>query len=96
MKKIILTLGAVVFTSVMVQAQKTAATTATTTAKKVEQTTYSGADANQDANQTTTSTKKAMGEETKKAMIEVEKQKADYKKQAKSKAKANNTGKDDN
>lgn len=94
MKKVILTLGAIVFTSVMVQAQNTDASAATTTAtKKVEQTSYSGADADPNATHPATS-KKATGEETKKAMIDVEKQKADYKQQAK--AKANKKAKIDN
>lgn len=87
MKKIILTLGAIVVTSVMVQAQNADATSTTTTTKKVEQTTYSGADADPDATHPATSTKKATGEDAKKAMIEVEKQKADYKKQVETKVK---------
>jgi hypothetical protein len=87
MKKIILTLCAIVLTAVMVQAQNAdESTAAKTVTKKVEQTTYSGSDSDVNATQTPTN-KKEMGEETKKAMIEVEKQKADYKKQAKAKVK---------
>ncbi len=87
MKKLFVTFGVIVFTSVMVQAQNTAATSATTSDKQVEQTTYSGADATTDTNAPVANTKSATGEETKKAMIEVEKQKADYKKQVEAKVK---------
>lgn len=94
MKKLFITFGAIVFTSVMVQAQNTAASSATTSDKKVEQTTATGADSGMDANAPATNNKSATGEETKKAMIEVEKQKADYKKQVE--AKVNKKAKVDN
>jgi hypothetical protein len=89
MKKIILTLAAIVFTSVMVQAQT--ARTAATKAKAVEKveqkvyTTSTGADVDPDATHPVQSNKAASGEDTKKAMIEVEKTKEDYKKQVKAK-----------
>ena len=89
MKKLFITFGAILFTSVMVQAQNTAASSATTSDKKVEQTTSAGADSGAESNAPVTNTKSATGEESKKAMIEVEKQKADYKKQVEAKVKSN-------